>query len=84
MVSRRNVFVSYLERFLKLLNRLIVVPTLLIGETLTVIEFMILRVQLYCFVVVCVGLLDLSQGQVGVTSVEYCSCIVGVKAQGFI
>jgi hypothetical protein len=84
VIKRRNVVVTDLKGLLEHVNSEVVLLCVLIGESFAVIELGIGRHEPNRCIEVLMGLLNPSQGQVGVSSVEESTGVLGVERQGFI
>jgi len=64
-----DMFRCYIQSHLELLNRVIILPCILIRKTLTVKEFRVARHELYCFIKVIMCFFVLPHGEVCVSSI---------------
>ena len=84
MIETGNMVVGYLQCLLEHIDSLLILPCILIGQTLAVEELGISRHQPDRIIEILVGEIDLLQGEIGITTIEQRPRIAWVQGKCFI
>lgn len=84
MIETGNMVIGYLQSLLEHIDGLLILPCILIGQTLAVEELGISRHQPDRIIEILVGEIDLLQGEIGITTIEQRPGIARVQGKCFI
>lgn len=84
MIETGYMVVRNFKSSLEHVDGLVILLSILIGQTFAVVKFRIAGHQLDCMIKIFMRKVDLLKRKVGIASIEESSCIIGIKVQGFV